>query len=310
MLKRTLLAATAALMTCASASAFTLSCGAPVVAVGDDPRDGNPVTAIGISYKPENSAWAVVYQFRDGTKIVRNNQYAMRDASVPGRKVQWRGTLYRQPVIWMIGEVKRDGDAITYYEWMYNSDKGNALLMHSAARCVPYNPVPQPTAEAAPTQPYAQAPEVKPAPQAPQPTQQPPAPGTASLPVKDSVPLILSSDGRQMKIDVILGGMPLRMIVDTGATSSTITASFASMLLRNGNAVELGEVTARYANGSTGRERVLRVKEMRIGSHVLRDVLVSVSEGMTLLGFDAMNAIGPFTIDARAGEIIWHVKRG
>jgi predicted aspartyl protease len=124
------------------------------------------------------------------------------------------------------------------------------------------------------------------------------------------VPLILSSDGRQMKIDVILGGMPLRMIVDTGATSSTITASFASMLLRNGNAVEIGEVTARYANGSTGKERVLRVKEMRIGSHVLRDVLVSVSEGMTLLGFDAMNAIGPFTIDARAGEIIWHVKRG
>ena len=68
-----------------------MQCGAPRVAVGDDPRDGNPVTSIVVNYVPENYAWRVNHYFRDGSAVSRNNQYALRDTS-NDRKTQWAGT--------------------------------------------------------------------------------------------------------------------------------------------------------------------------------------------------------------------------
>ena len=67
--------------------------------------------------------------------------------------------LNRQPVIWMIGELRKANGGIFYYEWMYNRDKGNVLLMHSASQCRMTPTLPQPTSQAPaePTQPYVGA---------------------------------------------------------------------------------------------------------------------------------------------------------
>lgn len=323
-MKRSLLAATAMLLVSTiAASAFTLVCGAPVVAYGDDKPDSNPVIGIAVAYNPDTRGWGIVYKFRDGSTVSRNNQYALRDASVDGYKVQWKGTWYRRPSIWMIGEVRRVGNEMTYYEWQYNSENDNQLQMHHAARCQPYSPLPQPTTQNdAPTQPFAQAPATQPYAQGPAAgspekivqkpvettveTDKPTAAPTVAK--RDTVPIIVAGDGMSTKVDVLIGGMPLRMLIDTGATHSQVPESFASMLLRNGSAVLEGTAPVHYANGSTGTEAVLRVRELRIGSHVVRDVQVTVSSGPPLIAFPIINSIAPFTIDTRAGELIFHTN--
>jgi hypothetical protein len=123
---------------------------------------------------------------------------------------------------------------------------------------------------------------------------------------RDSIPIIVSPSGSAIHIDVLLGGLPIRMLVDTGAMSSQIPQTFASMLLRNGSAVDAGTTVVRYANGSKAVERVIRIRELRVGSHVVRDVEATISDGPPLIGFPVINGIAPFTIDTRVGELIWH----
>ena len=102
--------------------------------------------------------------------------------------------------------------------------------------------------------------------------------------------------------------MPLRMLVDTGASGSQVPPTFASMLLRNGNAMRMGTVTVTYADGRKGEEEVIKIRELRIGSHTVRDVLATITDGTPLLGFPIINGIAPFTIDTRVGELIWHTS--
>jgi len=339
-MKCSLPAATAMLLIgTAAASAFDLKCGAAQIALGDDPRDRNPVIGVTVSYDPHLRAWGVMHMFRDGSTISRNTQYGMRDASEDGRKVQWKGTLFRQPVLWMIGEVRREGEAITYYEWLYNSAKGNLLLMHSAARCQRVNPIPSPTAQTPATQPYAQAPTqpyaYAPAPsipppsshpppvrtppyayQAPAPQAQAPAPtqepsGKPVTAIKDSVPIYTDSGGNRIMIDVLMGGQIVRMVVDTGATHGTVTESVGLSLMASGHAKVIGEADVELADGSKKVEKVLLIRELRIGQHTIRDAHLSVSTSSTMLiGFGIINGIAPFTIDTRAGELVFHTTRG
>jgi hypothetical protein len=132
----------------------------------------------------------------------------------------------------------------------------------------------------------------------------PPPPKTTAS--RDSIPIIVSPSGSAIHIDVLLGGLPLRMLVDTGAMASQVPQTFASMLLRNGSAVDAGTTVVRYANGSKGIERVIRIRELRVGSHVVRDIEATISDGPPLIGFPVINGIAPFTIDTRVGELIWH----
>ena len=47
------------------------------------------------------------------------------------------------------------------------------------------------------------------------------------------------------------------------------------------------------------------IKEVRIGNHTIRNVEAFVMDNL-LLPFPLVNSIGPFTIDTRAGELVWH----
>jgi hypothetical protein len=130
----------------AAASALELNCGVPRVALGDDPRDNNPVVKIEIRYVADDHQWRVFHHRRDGLVVSRSEQYAIQDAS-NARTIQWQGSLNRAPHLYMIGEIRRDEGGLVYMEWLYDRKKNNALVMQASALCA--SPLPQPT----PTQP-------------------------------------------------------------------------------------------------------------------------------------------------------------
>ena len=65
--------------------------------------------------------------------VSRSEQYAITDASTDNM-AQWQGSHGRQRHLYMVGEVRRERDAIYYHEWQYNRNK-NTNLMQSKAQC-------------------------------------------------------------------------------------------------------------------------------------------------------------------------------
>ena len=80
-------------------------------------------------------------------------------------------------------------------------------------------------------------------------------------------------------------------------------------MFASGQAVVLGDIRVRYADGRVGSQKAIRINELQIGNHVVRNVLASVSGGPPLLSFPAINSIAPFTIDTRASVLIFHSTR-
>jgi len=121
----------------------------------------------------------------------------------------------------MVGEVKKKGDQVLYFEWLYDRTKNSVLIMHMVATFqLPQPPMEKPSSEAAPGRIQIERPPVVAA--------EPPP-----KPKRDSVPIHFS--GYTAMIDVILGGQPARMVLDTGATLSSVTESIAAAILRDGN---------------------------------------------------------------------------
>jgi len=113
-----------------------------------------------------------------------------------------------------------------------------------------------------------------------------------------------------MMVDVIVGGVATRMMLDTGAGITVITKAVASQIRDNGQGHWNGTVRATMSNGRTEEFPTMYVKKLRIGPHTVRDLTVSVSPGaLMLLPFPVVNGIGPFTIDTQTSELIWR-KRG
>jgi hypothetical protein len=130
-------------------SALELNCGAPRVALGDDPRDNNPVVKVEIRYVADEHQWRVFHHLRDGLVVSRSEQYAIRDSS-DARTIQWQGSLNRAPHLYMIGEIRHDENGVVYMEWLYDHKNNKTLVMQASALCA--SPLPQPT-PAQPTHP-------------------------------------------------------------------------------------------------------------------------------------------------------------
>jgi hypothetical protein len=312
-MKRSLLLAAATLVLFSTAaSAFELNCGAPHVALGDEP-DNNPVVRVDIKYVPDDHSWRVFHTLRNGLVVSRSEQYAITDAS-NDRKTQWQGSLNRSRNLYMVGEVRRGGeDGILYLEWLYDRNKNGLLAMHASSRCAmaepplptPTTSAPLPTPSETAALPYSALP--------PSTTALPPvvtqgASKTAPIArVKDSVPIYPFAGGNAAKIDVLIGGQPLRMLLDTGATTCLITDAIAARLVGDGYAVWQANSRFRMADGTVQNMPMVLIRELRIGSHVVRNVAAGVSSSnAVLLAFPVVNNIAPFTIDTRAGELVFH----
>ena len=131
---------------------------------------------------------------------------------------------------------------------------------------------------------------------------------TASAPVADSVPIYPTNNGTSAMIDVVLGVQPLRMLLDTGATTCLISEAIAARIVRDGYGVRQEAGRFKMADGTIRTLPTLLIREVRIGRHTIRSVPAGVSStGEMLLAFPVVNAIAPFTIDTRARVLIFQL---
>ena len=132
---------------------------------------------------------------------------------------------------------------------------------------------------------------------------------TKSAPVADSVPIYPTNNGSSAMIDVVLGVQPLRMLLDTGATTCLVSEAIAARIVRDGYGVRQEAVRFKMADGTIRTLPTLLIREVQIGRHTVRNVWAGVSSsGEMLLAFPVVNAIAPFTIDTRARLLIFHTS--
>jgi clan AA aspartic protease (TIGR02281 family) len=122
------------------------------------------------------------------------------------------------------------------------------------------------------------------------------------------VPINFGADGRAAYVDVSLGTVPVRMLIDTGATNVSVTRSIAATLSANNEAVLL-PITAdiAIADGATIQAQIISIRALTIGRHTLRHVIAGVTpDGADmLLGFPVLNQAGRFTIDTKNRLLIF-----
>ena len=132
------------------------------------------------------------------------------------------------------------------------------------------------------------------------------APTVASAPVEDSVPIYPTNNGTSAMIDVVLGVQPLRMLLDTGATTCLISEAIAARIVRDGYGVRQEAGRFKMADGTIRTLPTLLIREVQIGRHTILNVPAGVSStGDVILAFPVVNAIAPFTIDTRARSLIF-----
>jgi hypothetical protein len=106
-----------------------------------------------------------------------------------------------------------------------------------------------------------------------------------------------------MAVNVLVGGHAVQMILDTGATISSIPSAFADQLIAEGHATEGGGGNISLADGSSHYQRRVIVDAVTIGNHTRSQVEMTVLDGEPLLGLPVLNTIGKFTIDAQHGVL-------
>ncbi|WP_197086852.1 retropepsin-like aspartic protease [Bradyrhizobium sp. LTSPM299] len=132
---------------------------------------------------------------------------------------------------------------------------------------------------------------------------------TQPAPVVDSVPIYPTNNGASAMIDVVLGVQPLRMLLDTGATTCLVSEAIAARIVRDGYGVRQEAARFKMADGTIRSLPTLLIREVQIGQHTVRNVWAGVSPtGEMLLAFPVVNAIAPFTIDTRARLLIFHTS--
>jgi clan AA aspartic protease (TIGR02281 family) len=121
-----------------------------------------------------------------------------------------------------------------------------------------------------------------------------------SVPRGNANVIMLRSDGQSLVLDVGLGEMVREFILDTGASSMTVTADVAAQLVAAGHATPHGAETVTYADGKPHVVQTITIDKVRVGTHFVHDVHATVtpSGAPMLLGLDVLNAIGRFEIDA------------
>lgn len=121
-----------------------------------------------------------------------------------------------------------------------------------------------------------------------------------------ATPIYLDRDGRTVRVDVRIGSITERMVIDTGATGLSIPVWIADNLLWRREAVEAPSAIMTLANGQEEVRRGVKVWSVTVGAHTLPDVYATVAphDAEPLLGFPVLNQAGRFTIDTIAGLLI------
>ena len=110
-------------------------------------------------------------------------------------------------------------------------------------------------------------------------------------------------------VPITVNGLELKFIFDTGASSVSISAAEASVMIRQGKITEddiLGRQNFQDATGSVSVGTIIRLRTVSIGGVVLHDVKASVVDNIQaplLLGQTALSKFGKVTIDYNQNTI-------
>jgi clan AA aspartic protease (TIGR02281 family) len=111
------------------------------------------------------------------------------------------------------------------------------------------------------------------------------------------------------EVPCTINDLPLKFIFDTGASTTTISSVEAAFMLKNGYLKE-GDIRGKeYYSTATGEIHegtVIRLREIKIGDAVLRNVDASVTHSQQaplLLGQSVMERFGTITIDNKTSKL-------
>ncbi len=109
--------------------------------------------------------------------------------------------------------------------------------------------------------------------------------------------------GGTYEVDCAVNGLPLKMIFDTGASDVTISSVEANFMLKNGYLSRddiKGKQRYQTASGDIHEGTVIRLKEVKLGDAVLKNIEASVvhsQKAPLLLGQSVLERFGTITID-------------
>lgn len=131
----------------------------------------------------------------------------------------------------------------------------------------------------------------------------------------DSIAVITEVDIKKMysgvyEVPCNINGLPLKFIFDTGASAVSISSVEASFMLKNGYLSKEDIEGKEYFSTATGEIHegtIIRLREIKIGDAILRNVKASVAHNQQaplLLGQSVLERFGTITIDNINSKLI------
>jgi hypothetical protein len=220
----------------------------------------------------KDDGWHVGFELRPSGHAFRQKQYWMSAGTVgPDGQMGWSGTYRPDPQVRMVGKLFHDANDqshFTYQETQWRPGgqvlvtKNNCYRVTDYVSMTPWTSAPYRVAAA-------------PAPEFP-PSHRPatPAPGASDY-SRNSV--AISYDRGAAWVQVGMGSGSLRMLLDTGASSSSLPFDVADELVKAGQAHIIGKAHFTMADGHEQEEYVIVIDRVSIGSHVISNIKASVS---------------------------------
>lgn len=276
-----LMAGTVVLAASSANAGISLRCDAPIIATGAG-TDANPVVSISVSQEGNvGGGWQILHLLADGTVVSRGQQYHIADYS-DASSTKWKGQLRRNPNLWMVGEIFREGTGYRYREFIRNASTGGQIAMDMSARCVDDKVVAQPNFPR----------------------------GVDQVLTGGHETISMLADGGTFKVPVSINGqLTLDFIVDSGAADVSIPADVVLTLIRTGTIAEsdfLNSRTYRLADGSTVPSQRFLIRSLRVGDKVLENVTGSVAPvaGGLLLGQSFLTRFKSWSIDNQRQALV------
>ena len=119
----------------------------------------------------------------------------------------------------------------------------------------------------------------------------------------------MKSENGIYKIPIYINDTKMSFIFDTGARTISISATEAMFLYKQGTLKEedfIGNVNFQDATGAMSEGTIIKLKTVKIGNKVLRDVEASIVHNSTaplLFGQSALAKFGKVSIDYNRNEI-------
>lgn len=125
---------------------------------------------------------------------------------------------------------------------------------------------------------------------------------------KNVIPMEYINGVYYLKVEV--NGIPMKFIFDTGASVISISQAEAVFLYKQGTLTDedfVGSVSFQDANGDVSEGTIARLRKVRVGDFILRDVeasIVSNQRAPLLFGQSALKQFGRISIDNKKHQLI------